>query len=60
MARPEALLSPTQMLEGEQILAMEAADRLRRALHNSSMLSIARPQRTNIFKLVIGTVLCFN
>jgi hypothetical protein len=29
------------------------------ALHNSSMLSIARPQRTNIFQLVIGTVLCF-
>jgi len=29
------------------------------ALHNSSMLSIARPQGTNIFQLVIGTVLCF-
>jgi hypothetical protein len=29
------------------------------ALHNSGMLSIARPQETNIFQLVIGTVLCF-
>ena len=29
------------------------------ALHNSSMLSIAHPQGTNIFQLVIGTVLCF-
>jgi hypothetical protein len=29
------------------------------ALHKSSMLSIARPQGTNIFQLVIGTVLCF-
>jgi hypothetical protein len=29
------------------------------ALHNSSMLSIARPQGTNIFQLVRGTVLCF-
>jgi hypothetical protein len=29
------------------------------ALHNSSMLSIASPQGTNIFQLVIGTVLCF-
>ena len=29
------------------------------ALHNSSMLSIARPPGTNIFQLVIGTVLCF-
>jgi hypothetical protein len=28
MAMPEALLSPTQMLEGEQISTMEAADRL--------------------------------
>ena len=30
-----------------------------KALHNSSMLSIARPPGTNIFQLVIGTVLCF-
>jgi hypothetical protein len=29
------------------------------ALHNRSMLSIARPPGTNIFQLVIGTVLCF-
>ena len=29
------------------------------ALHSCGMLSIARPQGTNIFQLVIGTVLCF-
>ncbi len=30
-----------------------------KALHNRSMLSIASAQGTNIFQLVIGTVLCF-
>jgi hypothetical protein len=34
-------------------------DSLQEALHNSSVLSIASPQGTNIFQLVIGTVLCF-
>jgi len=29
------------------------------ALHNSNILSIVRPPGTNIFQLVIGTVLCF-
>src|SRR4028118_1370530 len=34
-------------------------DSLQEALHNSSVLLIASPQGTNIFQLVIGTVLCF-
>jgi predicted transcriptional regulator len=44
---------------GERNVALLNIVRLAKALHSCGMLSIARPQGTNIFQLVIGTVLCF-
>ena len=51
---------PCESLSGEELKELSARRKAQKlALHNRSMLSIARPPRTNIFQLVIGTVLCF-
>jgi hypothetical protein len=55
---PRRYLEAPQPPDGPRLWACPLA--VIGALHSCGMLSIARPQGTNIFQLVIGTVLCFN